>query len=303
VLIILVTFRLATLLWQEAAARRAAWFAALLPSSIIYSAILLREVAVVLPLVLAVYLLVRFRQDERSWQLVASAGLALVAGVFHPGALVVLPVIGGVAFRQAWSGALRGPGLAIMRASIVVALVVGAGLSVQSAGFGSYKLQGLYDQGLWLTVSERLVMPSERVLSRADLYRSTDCGTAMPGLLRCALLRPVEFVATPFPWDVSRSYDVARSAEATLFLALLFVLWLRRGRLRGVPEARTVTLIILALVVVFAFGSEEVAQGHRHRAKILPLVAALAAPIIPRLVLFPARRAAPTPSSQVAGSA
>lgn len=92
-LIVLNVFLLARELWDERAARRAAWVAALWPSLILYSAILLREAAYVYPLTLGAFLLARWFNDPRARWLILSALAFGLAAWFHRGAVPALLVM------------------------------------------------------------------------------------------------------------------------------------------------------------------------------------------------------------------
>lgn len=285
VLIVIQTYRLTAEVWDGGAARRAAWIVALLPSAAIYSAVLLREVFVVYPMLAALTLLVRWHRNGQLTSLAGGILLLVVAGAFHPGVLLALPVVVFSVIGKYGRGLVRlTPGWFVSLA-FFVGVAVGVGYGAAALGVGGYKLESHLSDGAWNLLMARLSGTSERLLYRQDLMYSVGCARGPVDLVLCGPLRVLEFLAAPFPWRISRLYDLIRFAEATLVVGIVALGVTQLSNILAEPRRRLVFAVAFLLTLVFSLGSMELNQSHRHRSKLVPVFIALVAAAIPSVRL------------------
>jgi 4-amino-4-deoxy-L-arabinose transferase-like glycosyltransferase len=268
-LIIVNVFKLATLLRDERAGRSAAWVAALFPTMVLFSGLTMREVAVTYPLTLGVLYIARWRHTHRPiWVLAAMIAFG-VAVAFH------IAVIGVIAM------ALLGVGtawlLSLMRGHVVAALRALAGLAV-AAAVGAVIITngwGGYDYIKRVSIEEVRFQQQVAAVDRAAYLQGFQTMSPVD-LLWQAPIRAVYLLFTPFPWWVRTPVDLLGLLDAVLFAWLLWktlsgIRWIWRD-----DATRTVLMLFLASVFVFAIVVSNYGTAIRHRGKAAPLLIPLA---------------------------
>jgi hypothetical protein len=271
-LVVLMAGRIAQQLWGERPARAAAWATAFFPTLMLLSAVGLREVAVTAPFTGAVLLLVRWQGTQRVGTLAAALLLLLLSSGFHS---VVVFTFVGVMFlmvQHALAAAARGRGRALARVSVALALAVMVGIGVAQSGWGLDKFGSV--EGI---NEERLAEAQETVAgSRSSYLTNLRIDGPVDALVQLPL-RLVFFVLAPFPWMIRTPTDLFGLVDSSLYLVLV-VLGVRALR-RGSPGRAVRPLVVMVGIVlaVFATGVSNYGTAIRHRAKVAPLLIALAA--------------------------
>ncbi len=275
-LIISAVWRLAKTLGDARSARTAAWFSALCPSLIYFSAVLLREVAVAYPLTLSVMYLASWHRERRTIYLVKAFAALLISMVFHSGGLAIL-LFAGIWFTGVWIRDVVTLNLRGLKRS-TLGLVLGAALvaTVLASGFGMQKFTGLEggDMGLLTTRQENFA--TGRAAYLGDLHADSPFA-----LVWQTPIRLVYFLFAPFPWMVSEASDVFGVIDSVLFFWLAVRALRRRKAVMASPAIGMVLGLFAAMAVVFAVGVSNYGTALRHRNKMLPLLAAatLAVPV------------------------
>ena len=274
--------RLAQQLWDDRAAVRAAWIAALFPMLVIYAAVPLREVWFTAFFLLGVLWLVRWVRSGRMSYLLGAVGVILAAGIIHGGAVFAIVAVALVLAGWALREVLRGTFYGRVRAS-----VVGGGVVLVSAGlvgflaFGDMRFSSIGEVG---AVMER----AEALDERAAAARG---GSAYPGYLvpandlHALVLTPIRMgylLVGPPPWEVRAAMHVFGMLDGLLYLALMVLLLRYWREWWSRPEYRLLLVVFLALAVVFAWGTHNFGTGVRHRAKFLGILLALGAGLLGR---------------------
>jgi hypothetical protein len=293
VLIVFNVWQIARLVWRdERTAVRAAWVTALFPSMIMYSAALLREVAVVYPLSLGVIFIVRWIQDRKAVNMVKAAAALLVSMAFHSGTVGIL-FAAGVWVIGSWLRAvLTGRYASFGRKTVALAVAIGVLAVVMSTGFGMDKFRNIdvSDTGTlrqtqdYYSYGRTAYLPNLRADDNADL--------ALQSPIRMAY-----FLFAPFPWMVSTLSDVFGLVDSLLFFWLVYRLWRARRSIAANPSALVVVAVFVSMAFVFAIGVQNYGTAMRHRDKILPILIAVgaAAPAVARAARSATGRLAPTP--------
>jgi hypothetical protein len=254
-----------------AAARRAAWLIALFPSLIFFSSVLLREVAVSLPLLVSVLYLVRWYKTRRLGLAVAALCFLLVSMAFHSGGLAVLLFAGiwliGVWVRALLTGRLEGV------ARNTVALVIGLAVVawVLASGFSQQKFHGL-ETGDIAALSER----QEGFAQGRTAYLEGLHATSAADLIWQTPIRLVYFLFAPFPWMLHTGSDAFGFVDSMLFVVLVVRVARNRKELANNPTSFMTLGVFSAMAIVFAIGVSNYGTALRHRNKMLPLLIAAA---------------------------
>jgi hypothetical protein len=275
-LIVYNVYRTSLLLWGAHIARRAAWLTALFPVLILYSAITLREVAIVYPLTLGALYLVRWHKSPRPLYLaLALIGFA-VSLAFHTGILGVFIALGGLLILK-WVRSVPKP-RAFARYTFALLLCAGALAAIVASEWGLYKLggniQALYDL-------ERIQARQEVLTSGRTQYPEFLVTHSLEELAWKTPLRIVYLLFTPFPWMVRTALDALGLVNVALNLLLAGLVFRNIGRVRANPAAHTLFWILIALLLVFALNTSNYGTATRHAAKLLPLAVSLV--VIPSL--------------------
>jgi len=293
--VILYVWKLAVVVGaDQRAARGAAWIVALFPSAILNSGMLLREVAVTLPLTVGVYHLAAWHRFRRPIDAMAAAAFLLVSMAFHSGAFAVIVALT-VWVAGSWVRAviLRRPRL-VLRTTAALVLAGAAVVFTARTGWGMEKFR---------LIDARDVTS----LARVQDYGSKGRTAYLPNLRADTLgelalqspLRLTYFLLAPFPWMILGVRDVIGLADALLFLWLSLRLVRGRSHLRRNPTSLMVVALFAAMAFTFALGVSNYGTAFRHRGKMLPMLVAVAA-VVPwrnrrRQLLFSLRYAAAPP--------
>ena len=257
------------------------WVLALHPSLLLYSAITMREVLVVLALMLALLRLLEWSISGKYRHAVSSLVWMLVSQLFHTGMVVGTAMI---ALIIAYSVVTRHLGgllrirvslrdLKVIALSFTLAALLFSLASVMlNFGYGLDKLQGLGSEHLVDTLADW----QERSARGRASYLEGDAPRRLLGMIAQSPLRLMFFLASPFPWDISRAADVWGFVDGVVVVGVFILV----GR-DLLPTSRkhtvylTVALVVFALVFGFAMVTSNYGTAFRHRAKFLPALVVL----------------------------
>ena len=258
--------------------RRVGWMVALHPSLILYSALILRESAVVLAFGLSIYWLVRWRTSRRYRCLPVSVACALVSQLFHTGmvtASVAIVVLGIVYVLKEHS--MRLLHVRFSRANLVVTVGTVAFVSVLvvvtawaiSVGFGVDKLQRLGDGD----VLGAIVRWQVDVARGRASYLTEFSPSSWLGLLWQIPVRLVYFLGAPFAWHVAQPRDLWGLVDGLVFLSwgILIIGKAGRGAVRG-ELYRMLCFVAFSAILGFSVATSNYGTAFRHRAKFVPIV-------------------------------
>jgi hypothetical protein len=263
-------FALARLLWGDDAARRAAWVAAVLPTPVLFSAIILREVMIVYPLTLGVLWLARWYVTNGGGYLLGAFVAFSTATAFHVFAFTVVGAAALVVLVRWFSLLTHGkPHRAL--ATFVAGLVVLAAFSVALAyGWSRYE----YLEAMMLRSFQ---VQQEFTSAQRAGYLEDMTVTSPAALVWQAPIRMVYFLLMPFPWRVSAAVDVVGLLDALVYLGLLWYLLRGARRIWSNGPARASLFLAMTAITVFSLAVSNYGTAIRHRAKVAPILIAVAA--------------------------
>jgi hypothetical protein len=278
------TYRLACLFWSKRIAVKAVWVGALFPTLVLFSAFTRREAFIYLAVTAALYYAARWGMTDRLRHFVASALWFAVGVFFHTGLIMG---IAGLMLVALWRYGRRAVAQAVLgRLGIVGLLVVGVVIS----GAVAYTTAGVALQGLGAI---QQMIDVERTIAHAVRRARDDAAYPQWMLPRRPIdltwnvpARTVYLLFAPFPWDVRRLAHLQGLADGILYMVLMAMIWKNRRAIMAHDGARTVVLVLLPMILVFAMGTGNFGNGLRHRAKFVLGLIALAAPSLRTVALY-----------------
>ncbi len=235
----------------------AAWIAALEPSSAYFGGLLHQEsLCMVGEALLLAALVDAWLRDNGWWRplLAGAAGLALIFGTrsylaFFAGVAVVLVLVGSVLRRRIGAA----PGLTLLALGAVVAALAGI-LAAPDVVPGA--LANLQHQLSLPYPGANLPLPHTTV-------------TSSGGLLKTVMLRSIDLLVRPFPWQTASAAQKAAVAGTLIwYLLVLVTLWLTVRQ--GLDERLVPALILIVCETIgFALTLVDAGEGFRHRINLI----------------------------------
>ena len=277
--IVLVAMRTTQILIpHETRYRLVGWLLALHPTMLLYSAITMREVAIVLPFVLSMYWLVKWRVYKMYRYGVWSIFWILLSQMFHTGMIVgtmlVVSIVIYYTVADHWRRiarvrvALRDLN-AVAGSVLVFALLILAASIMLGTGYGLDKIQRLATDGLLEALSGWQIQVAR---GRASYLKELQPSGLLDLVLQ-APLRMLYFVTAPFAWTISKARDVWGFVDGSFLFVLLYLIVrdLANSRLRG-SEFRIIGVIAIIMMMGFALVTSNYGTALRHRAKFVPVL-------------------------------
>lgn len=269
-LVVYNVYQSALLLGGSKQARKAALAAALFPSLILYSAITLREMAVVYPLTLGIHMFLRWKRENKSGQIVISLIGIFISSLFHTGMLSALAVVISLfavqMFRLVCEGRLTA---AWKQSAVALFVLILLGSAIQS-GRALDKI-GVLSDFSFDRVGQKLTASAQ---DRAQYLSNLRVTTPKTALLQSPT-RVAYFLFSPFMWMIRKPEDAFGVLDGLLQIGFFVTLIRRLGRIRNTMGGLSLVFVLVALVAVFAFGTSNYGTAIRHRAKLVPLVLVL----------------------------
>ena len=259
--------------------RGVGWAIAIYPSLVLYSAITMREVAVVFCFALSVYFLTKWTSGDGYRYAVWAILWVAVSQLFHTGmvaaTVTVVAVVMYVTISENWRGLarirIRTRDARITVASLVLAGgLIGLGALALSRGFGLDKLQQLTEAGADFV---EVLSGWQQHVARG---RASYLGSLQPDSWLDVLVQtPVRlayFLGAPFAWMVGGVRDLWGFLDGTflLILCMLLVSHSTRDRAWRRRAYATVALMVAVAIIGFALVTSNYGTAFRHRAKFVP---------------------------------
>jgi hypothetical protein len=273
---------------------KVAWLTAVFPTLVLYSAVLLREVAVVYPLSLGVLHLVRWSKTRRAMDMIFAGAFLLLSMMFHSGGFAVL-LGAGCWIAGGWvKSFLSGKLDRFVKNSVALAVALAAVVVVASTGWGMQKFSNVDTSSVDKFAQKMGKEETPGMVGRTQYLQDSE-PESFSGLILQTPLRLVYFLFAPFPWMVSSPIDAFGLIDSAFYLWLAWRVFKGRRLVAQNPAAVLVLAVFAAMALVFAMGVSNYGTAMRHRAKMLPLLIAVAA-------VVPSRRAmakAPAPRQPI----
>lgn len=251
------------------------------PTLVLYSAITMREVAIVFAFSMSIYSIVKWRTQRLYGHGFFAVTWMIVSQLFHTGMLTGTVLVSALFlyfsakdhWHNVWSIRVTRRDAKLRFASMsFVALFIIAGTVMVSGGYGLEKIQRLATQGVLQALGgwqEQVARGRAGYLIGLQVDSFLSLGLQIP-------LRVVYFVSAPFPWDVARLRDVWGFVDGLAMLVLFVgIVRMLRGKSTNRTEFRTVGLLVVLMMLGFAMVTSNYGTAFRHRGKFVPALIVL----------------------------
>lgn len=292
---IFLIYRLCLILWGSRTALKAAWFATLFPSFILYSSLILREVYVVFFLTYALIGCVNFIDKKNFFYFIQSFLGFFIAALFHGPMILgfflfLIYILLKVLKENNYFLRFKKKNLYLILLLPVILLPFIAYFvgyySIPKIGYFNNIGDIKYEGKIQLKISDRLILKINKATRSSG---DKDNGAKYPSwtipknlieLIYLVPLRMSYFLYSPFPWDIKRFAHLIGLLDAFFYLYLSFCIIRNRKILYENPQTHFLILILFAYVFAYSFGVGNFGTGIRHRLKFIGVLIAIAAPTI-----------------------
>lgn len=291
-LVVLLVFKTTRILWNENAAYRAMWVAALFPSFIHYHSILLREVWVALGFTLSIYFFAKYLYRSRSIYDALISLLAMgFATVFHGGMVAGL---GGLLLYFLWRSIVHWRDLMLRSTGasrsefVTTTLLVGVTLPLLIYGFVSgvdiNKVGDLRQLVEPETLAKRATQVAQARMRGGASYPSLLSVQGAGELVVKTVPRTMYLLFSPFPWDVRKPVHAIAMLDSLIYIVLFYSIFANWRYIKR-ERALLIFVVLLPLLLAFSMGTSNFGAAMRHRAKMVSLVICVF-PVFPGVGMF-----------------
>ena len=252
-------------------ARIGALIVALLPTLNVFSAVLLRETMIITFTVVSFYYFAEWIKKGQVLKLFGSFAALAAAGALHgPLFLLVWVIILLVIIYSPRDKKFR-----FLPAQIIPAVVIAVLAMILAGSVITYQLPGDLSQ---IFTPDYL----RGVIERRSLCRTTYLPDILPysyfDLAWQTPLRVIYFLFSPFPWLISTWKDLLGFFDVLIYTGLFYFSYTGSKKLWMVNKQVVIAalLVMITLVVMFAWGTANYGTAWRHRQKIAPYLVVLA---------------------------
>jgi len=251
-------------------ARIAALMIALLPTLNVYSAILLRETMIIMFIAFSFYFFVKWIGKGQLTKLLGSFAALAAAGALHGPLFLLVWVM--ILFVIIYSP--RDKKFRFVTGQIVPAVVIAVLALILIGSVITYQLPGDLSQ---------IITPDflRGVVDGKTFGRTSYLLEILPysyfDLIWQTPLRMLYFLFTPFPWMISYVKDALGFLDMLIYAGLFYFSYRSKKLWKNNKQIVIASLlIIVTLVVMFAWGTGNYGTAWRHRQKIAPYLVVLA---------------------------
>lgn len=275
---------LAKKIWDNHIATKVGWVIALFPSLILYSVLSLREVYAGFFLLVAVFGVINWIKIGDNKSIILATFGFIVASFFHGallvGGIIFFIILGLSSLKKTFKIILK---KRISPNAIVVILIVLISLTL--VFLNKINIPYITTFGDSPNVAWLIQNTSSRMIGEASYPEWMRINSGIEIFYK-SFARAAYFLFSPFPWDVKKISHLFGMFDACLYLLVTCLIFLNIKVIWKDPALRMVLFLLLAYLILFAFGVSNFGAGLRHRSKLIIVMILLAAPLIPRLSLF-----------------
>ena len=273
-------YHISNMLWTRRIALQNTMILAFFPLLAVYAQNPIRESLVVYFLTLGIMYYVSFIKYRRPHYIaLAVIGFGLSTAL-HMGALMALL---GLGVYQIWlflTSLLRGRILMFLSSGIAI-LIVGFGLHyLNTTGWGLSTIGGegaIAEFGVEELIQER---GGDRRAGRASYLQGMTASNPADVFWQTPI-RAAYFLFAPFPWMLGSIWDMVGIFDGLLYLLVFFGIYKSFPVIRKDPAAMAMLVMLLGMILAFAWGVTNYGTAMRHRAKIIILAISLTPYLFP----------------------
>ena len=268
-------YRLAFELWGQQVAIKAGWVAALFPSLILYSAIILKESYIIFFLIYGLIGCVLFIKEKKISNFIQACFGLLVATAIN-GTMIfgIITFLAYVLFNIIKNKIF----------TILLSLVIILPIYLYVKGHYAIPKFGNFERLTNIEITLQKIAFSSRVSTQFG-----DSGAAYPKwlipknleeIIYLSPIRMIYFLYSPFPWDIKRLSHLVGLLDSLLYIYLSICFWKNREKCFQDPSLRFLILFFIISIFIYCWGIGNFGTGIRHRSKFVGILLALAAPRI-----------------------
>ena len=282
---VLITFRIAQKIWGTPTAIKIGWFAALFPSLILYSVLIMREVYVTFFLLIALNYVVDWTRTRSLKSFFLVILNFMIGTAWHGGVIVGLIIYLGFAFipyvKYIFKKLLNG---FIMLKSLIACLLIVTFINLFNTNdIYLPKIGNITD----LKILKKEILKKNLVTHKGDAkYPEWIIAKSETELLYKMPIKAMYFTFSPLPWDVKKASHLTGMFDGFLHLFLVYLIFRNRKAIWADPALRIIFLILLTYLFVYGVGIGNFGTGIRHRAKFIVMFMLLAAPLLPKFIFY-----------------
>ncbi|MDA7604995.1 hypothetical protein N8724_06340 [Candidatus Pelagibacter sp.] len=279
---VFLVYNLSMLLWDERSAQKAAWVAALFPSLILYSALILREVYVVFFLLIALVGIAKFMKKKTFISFLQISFGFLVVIQFHGpvfiGAFVFIFLLNLDLIKN------QSKNLYNFRVNknffpLTLLLMMPVILYI----FGYYKIPYL-DAFSRVADLSFLIERANIGIKDSSSYPSWMIINGYYDFLPKMIIKGLYFLYSPFIWDIRYFSHLIVLLDAMAYIVLSGYVFLNWQVIWKNPVTRIFFIMFIVFVFVYGFGLGNFGTSFRHRSKFVVILIILAAPKIHKFI-------------------
>lgn len=294
---VLLIYNLTLIIWDRKIAIKAGWIAAIFPSFILYSSLILREIYVVFFLTYALIGCMNFLSKGNLISLVQVIFGFLVAGLFHGPIFVGLFVF--LFFVSLRAIKENNFFIRFKKKNIYYIFLIPLFLFPVISFFlgnytipklGNFKDFSIKENGKIIsTTFEKRIIWKINKATRAS--NDNPLGASFPKwtmpndskeIVFLVPIRMLYFLYSPFPWDIKKTIHIIGLIDALFYVYITYCIIRNKKKLFNNHQTIILIAILFSYVFIYSFGVGNFGTGIRHRIKFIGILIVLAGQKIPK---------------------
>lgn len=273
-------YKLSLKIWDHNSAKKAAWFAALFPTLILYSAFTLREVYIVFFLLIALNGIVNYFNKNNFFSFfqafISFYILLFIHGAAAFGGFIFLFYLISILIKTLIIKLFKFK-ISLFNLMIISILFIPIILLLTDQ-FRIPYLPNLFDLST-------IKFKANIVITDTASYPSFFIINNNYELFTKILVRAIYFLFSPFIWDIKTTYHMIGLFDAMLYLLLSYYIIVNWKFIWNNQITRFLILLFLSYIILHGLGTGNFGTGIRHRSKFVVILIILAAPKIKKFIL------------------
>jgi len=274
---IFLTWKVASIVWDNNIANKVGWTMALFPSLVLYSVLFLREIYICFFLSLSLYGIVLWVKSGSLKAIIFAFTGFICATLFHGAMFVgalIFSIILIIKYLKDFFILIKKHRINFRNLFFIFLLFFALSLyftnNIKISYLGNFK-----------SINTELLLKKTQYAFRGDASWP-EWTKAKSGLelIYKAPIRSIYFAYSPFPWDVKKVKHLIGLFDGLLYIYLSYLILFNLKYIWKDPCLRIILILLLTYLFVFGFGVGNFGTGIRHRMKFVFMFILLAAPMI-----------------------
>ena len=271
-------------IWNEDIANKISWIAALFPSQILYSILILRESYIGFFMVLACYGVITWGKNQNLKSFFFAITGFTGAIFFHGAMLVGLLVFLSFVLIDYLNNFFKKIKFLIINIKDLIFLLSTIIFFVLFI-FNKFQVPYLNNFEYLMNLDNIIAKIAKQNIGGAAYPLWTIPKDKIDLILKIPI-RCIYFLFSPFPWDIKDFSQSIGLLDSFLHICLFYLIFKNIKYIWNDYPSRILLFILLAYIFVFSIGVGNFGTGIRHKTKLFPIILFLIVPFINKLVSF-----------------